>query len=96
MLRVLRIAHDLGIEAYGSPTTDLARWSSDPVAGCQATVHELGALAVYFVTGGAPPVERPGADAGHRRRRPRDPSRTAVDATQIVRTKSGLDPLACA
>ena len=59
MLRVLRIAHDLGIEAYGSPTPtspveqDLGRRLS-------ATVHELGALAVYFVTGGAPAVEQPG------------------------------------
>jgi uncharacterized SAM-binding protein YcdF (DUF218 family) len=59
MLRVLRIADDLGIEAYGSPTTtspvqgDLARRAG-------ATLHELGALAVYFVTGGAPAVERQG------------------------------------
>jgi uncharacterized SAM-binding protein YcdF (DUF218 family) len=59
MLRVLRIADDLGIEAYGSPTTtspvqdELARRAG-------ATLHELGALAVYFVTGGAPAVERQG------------------------------------
>ena len=59
MLRVLRIANDLGIEAYGSPTTtsptqrDLGRRLS-------ATAHELGALAVYFLAGGAPAVEQPG------------------------------------
>ena len=59
MLRVLRIAKDLDVEAFGSPTQtspiqrDLGRTLS-------ATVHELGALAVYFVTGGAPAVEQPG------------------------------------
>ena len=59
MLRVLRIADDLGIDAYGSPTTtspvqaDLGRRTG-------ATLHELGALAVYFVTGGAPAVEQSG------------------------------------
>jgi hypothetical protein len=56
---VLRIADDLGIEAYGSPTAtspvqaDEGRWM-------RATVHELGALAVYFLTGGTPAVEQPG------------------------------------
>ncbi len=60
MLRVLRIAHDLGIDAYGSPTPtspiqqDLGRRLS-------ATAHELGALAVYFVTGGAPAIEQQGS-----------------------------------
>ncbi len=59
MLRVLRIAKDLGIEAYGSPTP------TSPVQGdlgrrVLATIHELGALGVYFVTGGAPAVEQPG------------------------------------
>jgi uncharacterized SAM-binding protein YcdF (DUF218 family) len=59
MLRVLRIADDLGIEAYGSPTTtspvqqDLARRTN-------AMIHELGALGAYFLTGGAPTVEAPG------------------------------------
>ena len=59
MLRVLRIAGDLGIDAYGSPTrtSPVAR---DPIRAAQATVHELGALAVYFLTGGAPSIERPG------------------------------------
>ena len=51
MLRVLRMAHDLGIEGYGSPTPDSPAMA-DPVARLRATVHELGALGVYFVTGG--------------------------------------------
>ena len=59
MLRVLRIADDLGIEAYGSPTTTSPVWG-DPRRAAAATIHELGALAVYFVTGGAPQVEQPG------------------------------------
>jgi uncharacterized SAM-binding protein YcdF (DUF218 family) len=59
MLRVLRIADDLGIDAYGSPTPT-SPVQADPVRRLQATMHELGALAVYFLTGGAPPVEQPG------------------------------------
>jgi len=53
MLRVLRMADDLGIEGYGSPTPNSPAMA-DPVARLQATVHELGALGVYFVTGGDP------------------------------------------
>jgi uncharacterized SAM-binding protein YcdF (DUF218 family) len=60
MLRVLRIADDLGVDAYGSPTPT-SPVAADPVRRAQATVHELGALAVYFLTGGAPPVEIPGS-----------------------------------
>ena len=58
MYRVLRIATDLGLEAYGSPTrtspvtSDMDRW-------LRATAHELGALAVYFATGRTSPVEPP-------------------------------------
>ena len=59
MLRVLRIADDLGIEAYGSPTTT-SPIQQDLVRRAQATVHELGALAVYFLSGGAPTVAQPG------------------------------------
>lgn len=59
MLRVLRIADDLGIDAYGSPTTT-SPVASDPFRRAQATVHELGALAVYFLSGGAPQVEQGG------------------------------------
>lgn len=58
MLRVLRIAQDLGIEAYGSPTRT-SPVQSDLQRRAQATIHELGALAVYFVTGGTPTVEQP-------------------------------------
>ncbi len=60
MLRVLRIAKDLGIDGYGSPTTT-SPIAEDPVTTVQATVHELGALAVYFLSGGAPAVEQGGS-----------------------------------
>jgi uncharacterized SAM-binding protein YcdF (DUF218 family) len=56
MLRVLRIAGDLGIEAYGSPTPS-SPVQADPIRRVEATIHELGALAVYFLAGGAPPGE---------------------------------------
>ena len=59
MLRVLRIARDLGIEAYGSPTTT-SPVDRDPVQRLRATAHELGALAAYFVGVSAPGVEIPG------------------------------------
>jgi len=59
MLRVLRIADDLGMDAFGSPTTT-SPVASDPFRRAQATVHELGALAVYFLTGGTQPVEQTG------------------------------------
>ena len=53
MLRSLRIARDQGIEAYGSPTTTSPAESNvrDQV---EATVHEVGALALYFVAGTTP------------------------------------------
>jgi uncharacterized SAM-binding protein YcdF (DUF218 family) len=53
MLRVLRIAQDLGIEAYGSPTRT-SPIDTDDGRRVRALVHELGALAAYFVTGGIP------------------------------------------
>jgi uncharacterized SAM-binding protein YcdF (DUF218 family) len=59
MLRVLKIADDLGIHAYGSPTPS-SPVQADPLRSAQATLHELGALAVYFLSGGAPPIEVPG------------------------------------
>jgi uncharacterized SAM-binding protein YcdF (DUF218 family) len=59
MLRVLRIADDMGIDAYGSPTPT-SPIQADPLRRAQAIAHELGALAVYFVTGGAPQVEQTG------------------------------------
>jgi uncharacterized SAM-binding protein YcdF (DUF218 family) len=53
MLRVLRIASDQGLTAFGSPTRTSP---TDATMGrrLDATVHELGALAVYFVTGDQP------------------------------------------
>ena len=51
MLRVLRIATDLRIVAWGSPTTT-GPADADPGPRLEAIVHELGALAVYFVGGG--------------------------------------------
>jgi len=60
MLRVLRIAQDLGIEGYGSPTTT-SPLNGDIGRTLSATAHELGALAVYFLTGDAPAFEHPGS-----------------------------------
>jgi uncharacterized SAM-binding protein YcdF (DUF218 family) len=54
MLRVLRIADDLGITAYGSPATD-SPGDTDPIHVVEITFHELGGLAVYFLTGNSPP-----------------------------------------
>jgi uncharacterized SAM-binding protein YcdF (DUF218 family) len=53
MLRVLRIARDQGITAYGSPTAT-SPTDATFVSRADATVHELGALALYFVSGQAP------------------------------------------
>jgi uncharacterized SAM-binding protein YcdF (DUF218 family) len=62
MLRVLRIASDLGIEAYGSPTTT-SPVERDLGQRLRATVHELGALAAYFIAGETPAIEVPGASS---------------------------------
>jgi uncharacterized SAM-binding protein YcdF (DUF218 family) len=53
MLRVLRMASDAGILGWGSPTAT-SPLERDAMARVDATVHELGALAVYFVTGESP------------------------------------------
>ena len=53
MLRVLRMAADVGIDAYGSPTRS-SPLEGDAAVRVNATVHELGALALYFVTGDSP------------------------------------------
>ena len=53
MLRVLRMARDLGIAAYGSPTTTSPS-DANPNRRLRATIHELGALGLYFVTGREP------------------------------------------
>ncbi len=50
MLRVLTIASNLGIRAYGSPTTTSPS-DRQPGARLAATAHELGALALYLTTG---------------------------------------------
>lgn len=52
MLRVLRMAADDGITAFGSPTTT-SPIEADPIKQADATVHELLALAQYFLVGGA-------------------------------------------
>jgi uncharacterized SAM-binding protein YcdF (DUF218 family) len=53
MLRVLKIAGDQGITAYGSPTSSSP---TDATFGnrLEATVHEIGGLALYFVAEQAP------------------------------------------
>ena len=51
MLRVLRMAADEGITAWGSPTAT-SPIEDDPGGRVDATVHELGALAQYFLVGG--------------------------------------------
>ncbi|MEO8208806.1 MAG: YdcF family protein [Chloroflexota bacterium] len=48
MLRVLRIATDLQIGGWGSPTAT-GPADADPGSRAEAIVHELGALAVYFI-----------------------------------------------
>lgn len=57
MLRVLRIAMDEGIRAWGSPTRT-SPIEADGARRFDATLHELGALAQYFLTGrGTDPAE---------------------------------------
>jgi len=51
MLRVLRMAADAGITAWGSPTRT-SPIENDFGGRVVATVHELGALAYYFLVGG--------------------------------------------
>jgi uncharacterized SAM-binding protein YcdF (DUF218 family) len=53
MLRVLRMAADEGITAWGSPTAS-SPIEHDPPGQIDATLHELGALVQYFLVGGAP------------------------------------------
>ena len=50
MLRVLRMASDEGITAYGSPTRS-SPLERDVVRRLDAIVHEIGALAFYFISG---------------------------------------------
>jgi uncharacterized SAM-binding protein YcdF (DUF218 family) len=53
MLRVLKIARVEGLEAYGSPTTTSPSEAS-PIDRLRATIHEIGALGLYFVAGTGP------------------------------------------
>lgn len=50
MLRVLRIARDVGIVAWGSPTRT-SPTEHDLGRRLEATVHEIGALALYLARG---------------------------------------------
>ena len=50
MLRVLRMAQDDGIRAWGSPTPS-SPIETDSTGRMDATIHELGALAAYFLAG---------------------------------------------
>jgi uncharacterized SAM-binding protein YcdF (DUF218 family) len=59
MLRVLRIARDQGLTPYGSPTRT-SPTDADPGRRVRATVHELGALALYFLTGDQPVADAAG------------------------------------
>jgi uncharacterized SAM-binding protein YcdF (DUF218 family) len=52
MLRVLRMAADDGIKAWGSPT-QTSPIEHVTVSRADATLHELGALAQYFLLGGS-------------------------------------------
>jgi Uncharacterized conserved protein len=52
MLRVLRMARDGGITGWGSPT-QTSPIETDVTGRVDATIHELGALAEYFLAGGA-------------------------------------------
>ena len=53
MLRVLRMAADRGIDAIGSPTRT-SPIDADSARRFDATVHEIGALAWYFLRGDHP------------------------------------------
>lgn len=53
MLRVLRMASDEGIAAYGSPTRT-SPLERDTIRRLGAIVHEIGALAFYFVSADSP------------------------------------------
>jgi uncharacterized SAM-binding protein YcdF (DUF218 family) len=53
MLRVLRIARDQGMAAFGSPTRT-SPIDSSPSERLRATVHEVGALGLYFLAGTGP------------------------------------------
>ena len=53
MFRVLWMASDAGVTAWGSPTRT-SPLERDPIRRIDAVVHELGALTVYVVSGESP------------------------------------------
>ena len=53
MLRVLRIASDQAIEAFGSPT-QTSPIDANASERLRATIHEVGALGLYFLAGTGP------------------------------------------
>jgi uncharacterized SAM-binding protein YcdF (DUF218 family) len=53
MLRVLRIARDQGLVAHGSPTRT-SPIDANPSERVRATIHEVGALGLYFLAGTGP------------------------------------------
>jgi uncharacterized SAM-binding protein YcdF (DUF218 family) len=59
MLRVLRMARDLGIQAYGSPAPD-SPTDATMERRVDATLHELGALAWYALVGRPAPEAETG------------------------------------
>jgi uncharacterized SAM-binding protein YcdF (DUF218 family) len=60
MLRVMRIASDVGLTAWGSPTRT-SPIEADPARRIDATTHELGALALYFIAGQGSPESGAGS-----------------------------------
>lgn len=58
MLRVLRIARDEGLIAWGSPALS-SPIERDPERRLRATLHELAALGLYFLFQTGPPEEEP-------------------------------------
>jgi len=59
MLRVIRMALDLGLDAYGSPTRD-SPMDATMTRRVDATLHELGALAWYALLGRPGPAAETG------------------------------------
>ncbi|MFH0750639.1 MAG: YdcF family protein [Chloroflexota bacterium] len=59
MLRVMRMARDLGVEAYGSPAPD-SPMDANMERRIDAMLHELGALAWYALVGRPAPEAAPG------------------------------------
>ncbi|HET9614303.1 MAG TPA: YdcF family protein [Candidatus Limnocylindrales bacterium] len=53
MLRVLRIGRDVGIDGVASPTSTSPA-DADFASRAEATLHELGGLALYFIAGQTP------------------------------------------